>query len=432
MATKFTPDYEDEKLTQIEDQKSAALDQSNQTYDSMIDQADKFYKDQIDASQQFADKQSQLQQENTDFTLEKIEQQKADAHKSYTKEQSGAYADWQKQSGQYGVNAEQMAEKGMTGTGYSESAQVSMYNNYQNRVATARETYAKAVLEYDNSMKEAMLQNNMALAEIAFNALQKKLELSLQGFQYQNQLITDKLNRQDVIDDRYYSRYQDVIEQMNYEKQMEEQVRQYEQNYQLQIKQYDEQIRQFNLEMERLKENDAKEYELQKQSLELQRQELEAKRQQISNEYELAKKQLELYQIDNTVPEETTTEISPHTNLSQYLAENPRGTGSGSGKQYITTPYYKGLKAENVGGYGYFDNGYQPKGVEIGGKAYKLKATGATVEFETQTLDGKKNVVEQTVWKADGKDGYYYYWEGRENKYKRLRWSDYENAYVID
>ena len=131
---------------------------------------DQYYQEQINASKEWADKQSQLQQEQTDFAIEKIEQQKEQAKQDYTKEQSGAYVDWQKQSGayvdwqkqsnQYGANAEAMASQGMAGTGYSESSQVSMYNTYQNRVTTAKEAYSRAILNYNNAITEARLQNN--------------------------------------------------------------------------------------------------------------------------------------------------------------------------------------------------------------------------------------------------------------------------------
>ena len=172
--------YNDERFDKVESQKSDALDQVDKTYDNMISQSDDYYQKQIDATEEWEKEQTQLQQEKTDFAIEQINQQKDQAKKDYTKEQSGAYVDWQKQSNQYGANAEQVAAGGLAGSGFSESSQVSMYNTYQNRVATAREAYSRAVLNYDNAIKEAQLQNNSILAEIAYESLQKQLELSLQ------------------------------------------------------------------------------------------------------------------------------------------------------------------------------------------------------------------------------------------------------------
>ena len=228
MATpNYNIDYNDKRFTQVEADKKEALSQVENMYGGMINNSDKYYQAQIDVSKQWADKQTQLQQEQTDFAIDKIEQQKAQAKKDYTKEQSGAYVDWQKQSNPYGAQAEQMAAGGFTGSGYSESSQVAMYNQYQNRVATARESYNLAVQNYNNSITEARLQNNSVLAEIAYKALQQQLELSLQGFQYKNTLLLEKADKIRETDQIYHSRYQDVLKQINTENALAEEVRQY-------------------------------------------------------------------------------------------------------------------------------------------------------------------------------------------------------------
>lgn len=311
MATpNYDINYDDKRFTQVEADKNQALTDVENTYQGMIDQTDSYYQAQIDASKQWADKQAQIQQDNTDFTIEQIEQQKGQANKDYLKEQSGAYADWQKQSNKYGANAEQMAASGLSNTGFSESSQVSMYNTYQNRVATARESYNQAVLNYNNNIKEAQLQNNSKLAEIAYTALQQQLELSLSGFQYKNQLIEQQTNKKLEVDNMYYNRYQDVLNQMNQEnalaeevrqyneslqmqrEQLKEEIRQYEQSYALQVKQFDESIRQFDAEMARLKKKDAEEYALEIQQLELQKKQAQQAQAQWEKEYQLKKAQL--------------------------------------------------------------------------------------------------------------------------------------------
>lgn len=242
--------YNDKRFTEVEADKKAALNEVDVTYGNMISNSDRYFDQQIQASKDWADKQSQLQQEKTDFAIEKVEQQKAQAKKDYTKEQSGAYVDWQKQSNQYGANAEQMAATGMTNTGFSESSQVSMYNTYQNRITAARESYNQAVLNYDNAITEARLQNSSILAEIAAEALEKQLELSLQGFQYKNQLVMAQADKKTEIDRDYYGRYQDVLKQINTENALAEEVRQYNARMDEEKRQFDAQLaeekRQFN------------------------------------------------------------------------------------------------------------------------------------------------------------------------------------------
>ena len=217
MATNYDINYNDKRFTEVEADKKAALNEVEAAYGGMINAADAYYQKQIDAANAYAEEQKRIQQQQTDFAIEQINQQKAQATKDYTREQSGAYVDWQKQSNEYGAKAEQMAAMGMANTGYSESSQVGMYNAYQNRVATAREAYTRTIANFDNAIHEARLQNNAALAEIAFNAMQAGLELSLEGFQYKNNLITAKLEQKQSVNSNYYARYQDVLEQINRE-----------------------------------------------------------------------------------------------------------------------------------------------------------------------------------------------------------------------
>lgn len=218
--------YEDKRFTEVEADKKAALNEVDVQYGNMISGSDKFYQSQIDAAKDYAETQKKNQQAQTDFAIDKIEQQKEQAKQDYTKEQSGAYVDWQKQSNEYGANAEKMAASGLAGSGYSESSQVSMYNTYQTRITAARETYTRAVLNYDNAIKDAQLQNNAMLAEIAFNSLQEQLKLSLEGFQYKNQLIIEQANKKLELDKYYHTKYQDVLAQINQEHALAEEVRQ--------------------------------------------------------------------------------------------------------------------------------------------------------------------------------------------------------------
>ena len=293
MSNNYEVNYDDERFDQVEEDKGEALTELEETYGGMIEESDSYYDEQIKASQEWADKQSQLQQEQTDFAIEQIEQQKQQAHSDYVKEQSGAYVDWQKQSNQYGAEAERQAAVGMNGTGFGESSQVSMYNTYQNRVATARESYGRAVLNYDNAIKDARLQNNSKLAEIAYQALQTQLQLALEGFQYKNQLILEQANKKIELENTYYQRYLDVLNQINHENAMAEDIRQYNQNYELQLKQYNESIRQFNEEIARLKKKDEQEYKLQIEELELKKKQMEEEKRQWEEEMKFQREQYE-------------------------------------------------------------------------------------------------------------------------------------------
>lgn len=368
----------DKRLTAINKEEEKTLNKSNTMYNSMIKDSQKYYDAQVQASKDYADKQSQLQQEQTDFAIEKIEQEKEQANKDYIREQSGAYTDWQKESNRYGANAEEMAAGGFANSGYSESSQVSMYNTYQNRVATARETYNKAVLNYDNMMKEAMLQNNVVQAEIAYNALKEQLSLSLQGLQYKNQLLETQANKQLEIKNMYHNQYQDVLNQINTENALAEQIRQHNESLALQREQLAEQKRQFNV----TQANKGSSGRSSGGS---------SSRSSGGSSYSSSKKS------------------------SSKKSSSGSSYSSGSSKKgsEVNTAYYQGSKNKDCKN-GTFSNGYQPDNVN--GK--KLKKTGDSIEIKTQTLYGQKQTVVQNVWQTS--DGTKYYWEGRQNKYIKL------------
>ncbi len=337
--------YSDDRLVAVEREENKATTELNKTYNDMIAQSNSYYQAQIDASKQYADKQAQVQQEKTDFAIEKIEQQKDQAEKDYTREQSGAYVDWQKESNRYGANAEQMASNGFVASGYGESSQVSMFNTYQNRVATARDVHNRAMLNYDNNIQEAKLQNDSILAEIYANAYKEQSALALQQFQYHNQLVTEKLEKKTQLQQIYHQQYQDVLDQINQEKALAEQIRQY--NLSLA-----EERRQYN------------------QSMAFQREQFEYQKAQASKS------------------------SGGGSSRSSSSGSKSSSKGSGSGGSVGSVNKQKS-DAET---YGTFSNGYQPKGISGYGKVAKT-GDKVIVNGKTQNLwqthDG-------TLWYWDG------------------------------
>lgn len=222
---------QDSRYTKITKQENKDLKNVNNLYNSMINNSNKFYDNQVNAAKDYQKTQTDIQNEQNKLAMDKINQQKEWANQDYVKEQKASYADWQKQSNQYGANAEANAK--MINSGYSESSQVQMYTAYQNRVATARESFNRIITEYDNQMNDAIIQNKAKLAEIAYNSLKERLSLALEGFQYKNTLLEKKLTAQNDVKDRYYNRWQDVRSQINTEKALKEQIREFNANLKL-------------------------------------------------------------------------------------------------------------------------------------------------------------------------------------------------------
>ena len=211
--------YEDQRMKDLQEEKNTAISEVEQLYGDMIQGNKDHYQGMIDATKEAAEKQSQLQQQQTDFAVEQIEQQKKDAEKSYQKEQSAAWTDYKKQTDPHGVAAEQLAQAGMEGSGYAESSRVAMYNAYQNRVATARAGLEQAMVSYNNAITQARLTNDATLAQIALDALQQRLAYEAQVFQMNNELLLQQYNQVTGLKDYWYSREQALLAQLQAENQ---------------------------------------------------------------------------------------------------------------------------------------------------------------------------------------------------------------------
>lgn len=207
----MTTDFENQ-VAALEEEKNAALDKVDEKYGALISQSDKFYNDQIDAAQRYADEQKKIQQEQTDFTIGQIQKQKEQLGKDYAEEQSAAYVDFKKQTDPHGVNAEQIAAGGMWGSGYSESAQTAMYNEYQRRVATAKASYDQALVNYNNAMAQAQAQNSSVLAEIAYKTFTQELELTMQAFTSRNALLEAQESARGQVESNYLAGVQQLQE----------------------------------------------------------------------------------------------------------------------------------------------------------------------------------------------------------------------------
>jgi len=223
----YEVDLNDSRLTGIKNEEATELNNLEANYNTMSTNTDKYYDTLIKGYDDYAKQQTDIANKSLGLTIKEIEQNKADTEKDYIKEQSGAYVDWQQQSNQYGANAEQMAASGLTNTGFSESSQVSMYNTYQNRVATARETFNRAIVDYNNQISQARLANDTLLAEIAFNALKQSTELSIQQVQYKNQLLQDLTTQRTAMKQSYWQRYSDMMGTIQREIAQKEEARQY-------------------------------------------------------------------------------------------------------------------------------------------------------------------------------------------------------------
>lgn len=256
----YTVNYDDKRFNQVEQDKQSELDKYNQKYDQLINESNQFTEQQQQMVDRWESTQNQIANDNLEYQKDLYEQQKQKAEEEYQKEAQASHIDYQKEVDKYGVSRENVVANGLSNSGYSESSKVNMYNTYQNRVASARSSLNDAKLEFDNAIKEAILNNNATLAENALTALQQKLQIALEGFNYRTEQENNRLNWNYNINNTYYNRYQDVEDQINYENEQAEAIRQW--NEQMAFQKQQAELAQQQWE---------KEYALQQQQLAMER-----------------------------------------------------------------------------------------------------------------------------------------------------------------
>ena len=316
----YSVNYDDERFEQVENERMQKEADLSETYNNMIDETDKYYNNRIDATKEYAQQQSELQQANTDFAIQQIEQEKEQAQKDYTKEQKGAYTDYMKKTKS---DAQNMANSGLRNTGYSESSEVSIYNTYQNRVATAKDSLNRSLLSFNNSIQQARLANNERLAEIAYNSLQTENQLSQQAFEYKNTLILQRESELERVNELYYQRYQDVIGQINNEIALQMEIDRIDREYDQWIKEFNERNRQWLAEFDEQHNQWQKEYDLKQKQFELQERQVEQqiKESQAAEAYHYA----QIKSVNNT-----SKSSNPYGNTSN----NNTNASSGSAQAY--------------------------------------------------------------------------------------------------
>lgn len=366
----YNVNYDDERFTQLEQEKQSELNKYNQTYDALIDERNQFTNQQQNLVDKWQQTQEQIANDNLNHQINLYNQQKDQAEKSYQREANASYIDYLKETSNQSVSRENLAQNGLSNGGYGESSKVSMYNTYQNRIASARQSKETAMLEFNNAIEQARLTNNATLAENALTALKQKMDILLDGFNYKDAATQNKLNWQYQVNNDYYNRYKDVESQINYENEQAEAIRQYQEQMAYQREQDALAQQRWERELEYQKQQDA-----------------------IRNAQNWA--QINSSKDDDLPP----------------LDENE-----------VNTAYYQGDLNPDAKEYGTFNNEYQPKGISGHGTLTKSKDKNGnvdTITFNTQTLSGQKQTVTQNIWKAE--DGTKWYWDGRYNKYIQIK-----------
>lgn len=147
---------------------------------------DRWSSDSKTLLQQQQEKQEEITNRQTQLAVDELARQKEQLDKDTVKTTRGLYTDYQKQANQYGVNAEKQAQMGLANSGYSETAQVNLYNGYQKSVTETLNNSRQLKSDFDFKIAQAREQGNITLAQNALALYQQQMQLLTQEYEMRN------------------------------------------------------------------------------------------------------------------------------------------------------------------------------------------------------------------------------------------------------
>ena len=135
-------------------------------------------------------------------TQNEINRQKEEYDREATKQGKALYADYRKQANPYGATAEQLASQGLNKSGYAETTQSRMYNEYQRNVTTLMTETTRLKAEADFQMNQAFLDADIQKAQNALAIYQQQAQLAITNYNLRYQKYRD-----DVADSQWERSY---------------------------------------------------------------------------------------------------------------------------------------------------------------------------------------------------------------------------------
>lgn len=177
--------------------------------------------------------QRTLQNQIIDKGIEKVQnevtRQKEQYEQDANKTARGLYTDYRKQANPYGATAETLASQGLNRSGYAESSQVNLYNQYQRSVVELENKTRELKANADFQMNQAYLDADVQKAQSALSLYQQQAQLALQEYDMKH-----TRDRERVADEQWERQFQLQREQFDFQKQQAQQSQSnWEREYQM-------------------------------------------------------------------------------------------------------------------------------------------------------------------------------------------------------
>lgn len=257
----------DERLANIEKEKQNAIGKSDKLYDDLLNDNNNLYEQQT----KYAEQQNQILDDVLDkklaFQEENINKQKEEAYKAKSTEDKKAKNDYTNFVNPYGNTAESMASNGLNNSGVSETSKLGGWNTYQNRLANSNKVTQEAIAQFDTTMNEARLSNDVQKAENALKKLDLILNYNKEYINNKMNINQNKLSNEQTLDSEYHNRWQQEYQNIKNEEAREEATKQWQEEMAEKQRQYNENMN-YQRERDRVADQQwQKEYALSQRSL---------------------------------------------------------------------------------------------------------------------------------------------------------------------
>ena len=179
--------------------------------------------------------QKELQNQIIDKGIEKVQnevtKQKEDYEKDANKIAQGLYTDYKKQANPYGATSEGLASRGLNKSGYAESSQVNLYNQYQKSITELENKTRELKANADFQMNQAYLDADVQKAQSALSLYQQQAQLALTEYD-----LKHTRDREKVADEQWERQFALQQAQFEFQKQQAQQSQgNWEKEYQLSL-----------------------------------------------------------------------------------------------------------------------------------------------------------------------------------------------------
>lgn len=154
---------------------------------------DELYANQNKALDAQKELQNKIIDKQTDVQVNRINEEKKDYDREAEKTAKGLYADYKKASSDYGAEAEQRAELGLSNTGFAESSRVNLYNSYQRNLTEVITKTKELKSKLDLSINEAYANADIQKAQTELELYKQQSQLALQEYEHKHQRDREKV-----------------------------------------------------------------------------------------------------------------------------------------------------------------------------------------------------------------------------------------------